>query len=252
MSVSVASRGLRATEVRIVQEQWTLDRSQACEVIDLRPPVRRLSPGELLFRAGDAKSHLYMVESGCLCVYEPHSTEHRVLIQFAFAGDMLGLGYLENHTRSARAIGETQVTCLPLSTVDNIVEASPLADQLKEAIDHELDFVREGLARSGQTDPMVRLAAFLVALSRGNAYEGRIPNVIDDTVKSGVVASYLGLSVEGLARILVKLEEGGLIENCSPSAIRLKDIAALEQLADRDGPNAKLRESRNEGCSRGF
>jgi CRP/FNR family transcriptional regulator len=174
-----------------------------------------------------------------------------VFIQFAFAGDMLGLGYLENHTRSARAIGETQVTCLPLSAVDNLVEASPLADQLKEAIDHELDFVREGLARSGQTDPMVRVAAFLVALSRGNAYEGRNPNVVDDTVKCGVVASYLGLSVEALARILVQIEDLGLIENCSPAAIRLKDIGALEQLADRRAPIAELQESKR-GAHAGF
>ena len=112
--------------------------------------------------------------------------------------------------------------------------------------------MRDGLARSGQKNPIERVAAFFVALSRGNTYEGRIPNVIDNTVKSGVVASYLGLSVEGLARILVELEERGLIENCPPSAIRLNDIAALEQLADGHGPCTKSPESTNEDCSRGF
>ena len=82
MSVSVISRSLQgATELPITQEQWRPGRSQACEVIELRAPVRRLNPGEMLFRAGDAKTHLYRVESGCLCVYEPHSTEHRVVIQ---------------------------------------------------------------------------------------------------------------------------------------------------------------------------
>ena len=237
MSVSVLSRSLQgATELPITQEQWTPDRSRDCEVVELCAPVRRLNPGDLLFKAGDKKTHLYRVESGCLCIYQPRSTEHRVVIRFAFASDMLGLGYLENHTRSARAIGETQVTCLPLSAVDDMVEASSLANQLKEAIEDELDFVRDGLARSGQKNPIERVAAFFVALSRGNTYEGRIPNIIFDTVKSGVVASYLGLSVEGLARILVELEERALIENCSPSAIRLNDIAALEQLTGQPRP----------------
>ena len=158
------------------------------------------------------KTHLYRVESGCLCVYEPHSAEHRAIVEFAFAGDLLGLGYLENHTRSARAIGETRITCLPLSAVDRIVEASPRArDQLKQAIDDELEFVRDGLVKSGQRNPIERVAAFFVALSRGNSYEGRIPNIITNSLKCGVVASDLALSVEALSRILVELEERGLM-----------------------------------------
>ena len=76
------------------------------------------------------------------------------------------------------------------------------------------------------------MAAFFVALSRGNSYEGRIPNIITDSLKCGVVASDLALSVEALSRILVELEERGLIENCPPLGLRLKDIAALERLAD--------------------
>jgi CRP/FNR family transcriptional regulator, anaerobic regulatory protein len=233
MSVSVISRSLQgSTEFPITQEQRRPDRSPACEVIE-RAPVRRLNQGEILFQASDPKTHLYRVESGCLCVYEPHSAEHRAIVEFAFAGDLLGLGYLENHTRSARAIGETRITCLPLSAVDRIVEASPRArDQLKQAIDDELELVRDGLVTSGQRNPIERVAAFFVALSRGNSYEGRIPNIITDSLKCGVVASDLALSVEGLARILVELEERGLIENCPPLGLRLNDIAALERLAD--------------------
>jgi CRP/FNR family transcriptional regulator len=255
MSVSVISRSLQgSTEFPITQEQRGPARSAACEVIELRAPVRRLNQGEVLFRAGDPKTHLYRVESGCLCVYEPHSAEHRA-VEFAFAGDLLGLGYLENHTRSARAIGETRVTCLALSAVDRIVEASPRArDQLKQAIDDELEFVRDGLVRSGQRNPIERVAAFFVALSRGNSYEGRNPNIITDSLKCGAVASDLALSVETLARILVELEERKLIENCPPSALRLNDIAALERLADGRETLALSTQpdpSTSE-CSRGF
>jgi CRP/FNR family transcriptional regulator, anaerobic regulatory protein len=237
MSVSLISRNLQgSTESPVAQEQRRSDRSQACEVIEFRAPIRRLNQGEILFRAGNPKTHLYRVENGCLCAYEPQSAEHRAIVEFAFAGDLLGLGYLGNHTRSARAIGETRISCLPLSAVDRIVEASPRArDQLKQAIDDELEFVRDGLVRSGQRNPIERVAAFFVALSRSNSYEGRIPNIITDSLKCGVVASDLALSVEGLARILVELEERGLIENCPPSGLRLNDIAALERLADGRG-----------------
>jgi CRP/FNR family transcriptional regulator len=197
----------------------------------LRAPVRRLNRGEALFQAGDRKTHLYRVESGCLCVYEPHSQGHRV--EFAFAGELLGLGYLENHTRSARAIGETQVTCLPLTAIDRIVEDSPLAQcQFQRAIDDEVEFVRASLVGSGKRDPFARVASFLVTLSRSNSYEGRAPSIIADSLKCGVVASYLALSVDTLARVLVELEERGLIENCPPLGLRLNDLSALEQLGD--------------------
>ena len=205
-----------------MQEQRSSDRSHACEVIELRAAVLCLNQGEDLFRAGDPKTHLYRVENGCLCIYEPNSAEHR-----------LGLGYLENHTYSARAIGETRVTCLPFSAVDRIPEAGPPArDQLQQAIDNELEFGRDGLVRAGQRNPIERVAAFFVALSRGNSYEGRLPNIIADSVKCGVVASYLALDIEDLARILVELEDRRLIESCPPSGLRLNDIAALERLAD--------------------
>ena len=110
----------------------------------MRAAVLCLNQGEDLFRAGDPKTHLYRVENGCLCIYEPNSAEHR-----------LGLGYLENHTYSARAIGETRVTCLPFSAVDRIPEAGPPArDQLQQAIDNELEFGRDGLVRAGQRNPI--------------------------------------------------------------------------------------------------
>ena len=249
MSVSVISRNLQgATEFPSGREQRRSDRPPACEVIELRAPVRRLNQGEVLFRGSDPKTHLYRVESGCLCVYEPQSAEHRAIVEFAFAGDLLGLGYLENHTRSARSIGETWITYLPLNAVDRLVAANPRArDQLKQAIDDELEFVRDGLVRSGQKNPIERVAAFFVALSRGNSYEGRIPNIITDSLNCGVVASYLALSVETLARMLVEFETQGLIENCPPLGLRLNDIAALERLADGRGTFAHCSQPTREG-----
>jgi CRP/FNR family transcriptional regulator, anaerobic regulatory protein len=231
MSVSVNSRGLQ-NSFRVTQKQKRPDRSRACEVID-RAPVRRLNEGELLYAAGDPKSHVYKVESGCLCIYAPHSVGHSAIVEFVFAGDFVGLGYLEKQTRSARAIGQTRIMFLPLNALDRIVEVSPRArDQLEQAIEDELEFVRDGLVTSGQRNPIERVAAFLVALSHGNAYEGRIPDIITDSLKCGFIAHDFAMSAECLARMLVELEARGLIENCPPLGLRLNDISALERLAD--------------------
>ena len=143
MSVSVISRNLQgATEFPSGQERsedqigLRLARSSSCA----RPSGVSIR-GRFCSGAAIRNSSLQGGEAGCLCVYEPQSAEHRAIVEFAFAGDLLGLGYLENHTRSARSIGETWITYLPLNAVDRLVAANPRArDQLKQAIDDELGF----------------------------------------------------------------------------------------------------------------
>ena len=75
------------------------------------------------------------------------------------------------------------------------------------------------------------MAALFVTLSRYNAYEGRDPALITDSLKCGVVAGYLDLSVDHLAGELAGLEARGLIEP-SPRGLLLKDLDSLERLAD--------------------
>ena len=59
----------------------------------------------------------------------------------------------------------------------------------------------------GSQKPIERVAAFLMAVSRNNSYEGRDPNTVPDFLSSGFVADLLGLSIaehggreEGLGR----------------------------------------------------
>ena len=69
--------------------------------------VKSLAINELLFGIGDPKTHFYAVKSGALVVYEPRWNGHRAVIEFAFPGDLVGLGFLQTHTCSARATVET-------------------------------------------------------------------------------------------------------------------------------------------------
>jgi CRP/FNR family transcriptional regulator len=68
-------------------------------------------------------------------------------------------------------------------------------------------------------------------LSRYNAYEGRDPTLVTDSLKCGVVAGYLNMTVDQLAAQLAELERRGLIEPCD-RGLRLKNLDALERLAD--------------------
>lgn len=194
---------------------------------------RSLAPHEILFKEGEARNHVYRIESGTICVYEPQWNGQRAIIEFALPGDLIGFGYLKSHTRTARATTQVKVACLPLSEIDDLVKDDPRAEaRLEDAIERDFRILRNSLVESTQVNPVARVAAFLVALSQGNKQEGRDPSIIADSLKCGVVADYLSLSIEVLGSILVTLEEKGYIENCPPLGLRLKDVAALEMLAN--------------------
>ena len=44
---------------------------------EIELPTRVLAPNEFLFRTGDAKTCLYRVNSGAVCLYEQNRTDHR-------------------------------------------------------------------------------------------------------------------------------------------------------------------------------
>jgi CRP/FNR family transcriptional regulator len=206
--------------------------------------VRNLAVNELLFGIGEPKSQLYVVETGALALYEPRWNGHRAIIEFAFPGDLVGLGFLHTHACSARATVETRVQCLPLSAQDHLFADDPRAQaRLADAIEREVEFLRESSVWFSRQNPLGRLAAFLLTLSRENEQEGRDPTLLTQPLECGVVADFLALSVERLGSLLVQLERRGLIETCASQGLHLTDIAALESLAGRtlsaSAPNLK-------------
>ena len=91
---------------------------------------------------------------------------------------------------------------------------------------------RRALGVGTSADPLSRVAALLVSISRNNSYEGRDPQSMPDTLTSGFVADLLALDIGSLADLLVDLRRRGLIDSGPSSTLRLKDIPGLEALAD--------------------
>src|SRR4051812_31578256 len=76
---------------------------------------------EALYRRGDRKTHLFLIETGTVALYETRIGGTPNVMEFAFAGDTVGLGYLEHHIHAAHAIGEVRVKCLPLVALDQVL-----------------------------------------------------------------------------------------------------------------------------------
>jgi CRP/FNR family transcriptional regulator, anaerobic regulatory protein len=193
---------------------------------------RALAPGEVLFREGEPRRHVFRVETGALCLYRSYPDGSRDILEFAFPGDLIGLGYLDSHVASAQATMETSLSCLPRTGLDPALDPNPgVRGRLTAAIEREVAFLKQSLVEMGRPSPLRRVAALFVTLSRYNAYEGRTPSLITDSLTCGVVSGYLDMSVDELAAHLTELEARGLIEPCD-NGLRLKDLNALEALSD--------------------
>lgn len=194
--------------------------------------MRTLAAGEILFREGDARRHVFKVETGALCLYRSLPDGGQDVLEFAFPGDLVGLGYLDSHVSAAQATMITSLRCLPRDRLDPVIEQSVRSrSRLTSAIEREVAFLKEALVRRERRAPLQRVAALFVTLSRYNGYEGRDPAVITDSLKCGAAAGHLGMDVDALAQQLAELEARGLIEPCD-KGLRLLDIDALERLLD--------------------
>ena len=102
---------------------------------------------------------------------------------------------------------ETSLSCLPRSALEPTLERSPnIKSRLTAAIEREVAFLKETDERAGRPKPLERIAALFVTLARCNAYEGRDPSVLTDSLSCGVVAGYLDMSLDDLAHWLTELE----------------------------------------------
>jgi CRP/FNR family transcriptional regulator, anaerobic regulatory protein len=85
--------------------------------------------------------------------------------------------------------------------------------------------------RIAVAQPLSRIAALFITLARYNAYEGREPDVITDSLSCGAVAGYLNMSVDELARHLLDLEARGLVA-AHGGGLKLTNVDELERLSE--------------------
>lgn len=218
----------------VIESQSRAPLSEASSTAELTPGIRltrKLAPGEVLFREGDPRAHVFRVESGALCLYRSRPDGTHVVVEFAFPGDLVGLGYLDSQVSCAQATMETALSCLPRTQFEPAADATASA-RLTLAIEREVAFLEEQRSRETCANQIQRVAALFVTLAHQNSHEGRDRTLLTDSLTCGVVASYLNMSVDDLAAQLTELERRGMVEPCE-HGLRLKNLALLEQLCDR-------------------
>ena len=186
-----------------------------------------------LFCEGDARSHIYKLVSGCVCLYRMLKDGRRQVIDFAFDGDIVGLSSGPVSSCSAQALAETRVKCLPISAILTAAKSDPrIALGFYEALSHELRAAHEHLLGVGQRGATEKLAVFLVMLSRRNEDRGRPAEMIHLTMDRIDIADFLGITIETVSRTLTKLKRQDLIEIDHFTQVRLRNISGLIAIAE--------------------
>ena len=191
---------------------------------------RSVAIGAKAFQPGDQR-RLYRVESGAICHYARLSDGQQQVIEFAFPGDIIGLGYLPTHVSTAAAIVESCVSVVTDADLDRALTIdNRLFFRLVEAGEREFDYLKNRTLKADPHPPIQRVANFLLAVVRINVSEGREPLLVADDVSSGYVAEQLQMTIDALAKALLSLRCSGLVE-LSDRGLRIVDVAALETLA---------------------
>lgn len=193
--------------------------------------VQTVKTSEILFQAGDDRA-LYRIERGALCHYMLWADGRHDVIEFAFPGDIVGLGHLRHHVSTAQAMVDTVVSLVSDEEFDEALDTDDrLSFRLAAAVEREFDHLRDQALARKEPSPSARVANFLLALSSLNGPEGRSRSVITDDITAGFVAEKLDLTIDKLGAALLSLKKHGAVKETS-AGLEIVDHQALQKLAN--------------------
>lgn len=217
------------------------------ELLDLPVPVRRLRTGEALFHEGARVDSVQFVRSGSFKSFHTERDGYEQVLGFAGRTDMLGFDALclDGHPNGAVALEDSTTFVLLVRDLFAHSERTP-------AFGRTLHMLLSGaLARqSEQADVMaavaseVRLARFLLHLSRRMAANGQSPRRLLLRMSRRDIASYLGVAHETISRSFKMLAEWELLA-VDNREVDILDTAKLQAFSQ--GARRQLDEGPGEG-----
>ncbi len=189
------------------------------------------SRNQTIFNEGDVARYSYkLLEGGVrLCKIRPDG--RRQIAEFVLPGDVFGFALDEEYSLTAEALGDVIVLRWPRGQVERLAEELPaLRKELMAMLCRELSAAQEHLVMLGRQTAKERVASFLLLIANrrdaGNGDPLLLPMGRQD------IADYLGLTIETVCRALTDLKRERLIEIPDRHHVELRNLAALEDVAE--------------------
>jgi CRP/FNR family transcriptional regulator len=188
------------------------ERTRFASVVKRR---RILERGDKLFIAGDRFYALYILHSGSAKSFLiAESGEHQVT-GFHMPGELIGIDGLSNHIHAyCVEMLETSSVCeLPMPELDRMIATSwALRHRFLSLISRALIEEQQMLLTLGKLNAEQRLAQFLLSMAKRYAALGSSATEFNLSMSRYDIASYLGLVVETISRMMRRFQEHGAIE----------------------------------------
>lgn len=195
--------------------------------------ARSVAAKDHIFCEGDPATHVYRVEAGHVCIYRMLGDGRRQVIDFAYPGDLIGLGETHHHSASAQPTELTRLTCYPISVIwEHARQDSAFGMKLYVAMANELAATRDLLMTVSKRSATERVAGFLRALSRRNLRRGAEEHEIVLPMSRTDIADFLGLTIETVSRTFTKLRVEGLIDLEQCILVTIRDPDGLARAAE--------------------
>jgi len=194
--------------------------------------LRRLSKGEMVFRAGDPCDAFFIVIVGQakLFMLAPNGQEKVIELcgpghSFAEAMVFLNMPYVVN----VQCLADSLLLAVGKDTVFQELEREPqFARRLLAGLSKRLHGLVQDVESYALRSGMQRLIGFLLRDTEQDNAQGVGQAVVELPVSKATVASRLSLTPEYFSRVLHELEAEGLIQ-IDKREIRILDIQRLAQ-----------------------
>lgn len=220
---------------------------QLDNLVKQRVPMDR---GQELFHAGQRFNDIYVVRSGTVRTAQAGAPGEEQVIGFHLPGEMLGLDAISSgyHQCTAVALERTSLCAVPFSQLEEVATRVPgLQQQLLRIISRAMVEDHHHLATLGRRSARERLALFLHSLSVRLERSGHAGDQFSLMMSRGEIASYLGLALETVSRLMTRLADEGVIA-IDRKHLRVLDRDALAEAAGESRPG----ESSGAGARRGY
>lgn len=176
--------------------------------------IRQLKAGEYLFRSNEPAHKQCSVRSGTFKTYATNHLGDEYVTGFYLTGEAIPSGIqCGKHTHSAIALNESSACSIDLElpglSSTHAAKVWPhLHQQLSDMATHAI--THQAILKSHSAEQ--RFAGFCTDLMQRLSKLGRSPEYLDTPMTRSDIASYLGLTLESLSRVVTKLRKAGVIE----------------------------------------
>jgi CRP/FNR family transcriptional regulator, anaerobic regulatory protein len=200
-----------------------------------QPGLRKLAANETLWCEGEERSHIFIVRSGAICFSRMLPDGRRIVLGFAYPGDIIGIGS-DFHYCDAQTVQATRLEAISAASFKRAVVDDPgLGKQATAAVNQALDAAYQHVVVISKLSANERLASFLMALSSRNEAHGLSPLSVVLPMRRVDIADYLGMTIETVSRTFTIFKNAGLIAMDQANIIVFKDIRKLRTLASGEG-----------------